>query len=73
MKHRNRIISPENQNFYNISITLHGFLMIVFLVMPGENICHWLRNDEGLLRCSSNKMDEELLENCTRHLEITPA
>merc|ERR1711948_102640 len=24
----NRIISPENQNFYNISITLHGFLMI---------------------------------------------
>ena len=31
----NRIISPENQNFYNISITLHGFLMIFFLVMPG--------------------------------------
>ena len=30
----NRIISPENQNFYNISITLHGFLMIFFLVMP---------------------------------------
>jgi len=29
----NRIISPENQNFYNISITLHGFLMIFFLVM----------------------------------------
>jgi hypothetical protein len=27
----NRIISPENQNFYNISITLHGFLMIFFL------------------------------------------
>merc|ERR1712012_418448 len=26
---------PENQNFYNISITLHGFLMIFFLVMPG--------------------------------------
>merc|ERR1712027_33130 len=26
----NRIISPENQNFYNISITLHGFLMIFF-------------------------------------------
>merc|ERR1712063_204414 len=24
----NRIISPENQNFYNVSITLHGFLMI---------------------------------------------
>ena len=31
----NRIISPENQNFYNISITLHGFLLIFFLVMPG--------------------------------------
>ena len=31
----NRIISLENQNFYNISITLHGFLMIFFLVMPG--------------------------------------
>merc|ERR1712050_229451 len=30
-----RIISPENQNFYNINITLHGFLMIFFLVMPG--------------------------------------
>ena len=30
----NRIISPENQNFYNISITLHGILMIFFLVMP---------------------------------------
>merc|ERR1711981_783923 len=31
----NRIISPENQNFYNISIILHGLLMIFFLVMPG--------------------------------------
>merc|ERR1712226_900455 len=31
----NRIISPENQNFCNISISLHGFLMIFFLVMPG--------------------------------------
>ena len=30
----NRIISPENQNFYNISITMHGLLMIFFLVMP---------------------------------------
>merc|ERR1712206_47127 len=27
--------SPENQNFYNVSITLHGLLMIFFLVMPG--------------------------------------
>merc|ERR1712223_2104108 len=26
--------SPENQNFYNVSITLHGLLMIFFLVMP---------------------------------------
>jgi heme/copper-type cytochrome/quinol oxidase subunit 1 len=32
----NRIISPENQNFYNVSITLHGLLMIFFLVMPIE-------------------------------------
>ena len=32
----NRIISPENQNFYNINITLHGFLMIFFLVMLGS-------------------------------------
>ena len=31
----NRIISPENQNFYNIILSLHGFLMIFFLVMPG--------------------------------------
>merc|ERR1712093_697862 len=31
----NRIIPPENQNFYNVSITLHGLLMIFFLVMPG--------------------------------------
>ena len=31
----NRIISPENQNFYNINITMHGLLMIFFLVMPG--------------------------------------
>mmetsp|Transcript_38499 Transcript_38499/g.84390 ORF Transcript_38499/g.84390 Transcript_38499/m.84390 type:complete len:303 (+) Transcript_38499:70-978(+) len=30
----NRIISPENQNFYNVNITLHGLLMIFFLVMP---------------------------------------
>merc|ERR1712061_636560 len=31
----NRIISPENQNFYNVSISLHGLLMIFFLVTPG--------------------------------------
>merc|ERR1712076_342035 len=33
--YENRIISPENQNFYNVSISLHGLLMIFFLVMPG--------------------------------------
>lgn len=31
----NRIIPPENQNFYNLTFTLHGLLMIFFLVMPG--------------------------------------
>ena len=31
----NRIISPENQNFYNILLSLHGIIMIFFLVMPG--------------------------------------
>ena len=31
----NRIISPENQNFYNLSFTLHGSFMIFYLVMPG--------------------------------------
>ena len=31
----NRIIPSENHNFYNISITLHGLLMIFFSVMPG--------------------------------------
>ena len=30
-----RIITMENLNFYNLSITLHGLLMIFFLVMPG--------------------------------------
>jgi cytochrome c oxidase subunit 1 len=31
----NRIIPFENQNFYNLSITLHGLFMIFFVVMPG--------------------------------------
>jgi len=30
-----RIIPSETQNIYNLSITLHGLLMIFFLVMPG--------------------------------------
>ena len=30
-----RIITTENQNIYNLNITLHGLLMIFFLVMPG--------------------------------------
>jgi len=30
-----RIISNENQNIYNLYITLHGLLMIFFLIMPG--------------------------------------
>jgi len=30
----NRIIPLENQNFYNLSFTLHGLIMIFFLVMP---------------------------------------
>ena len=30
-----RIIPPENQNFYNLSFTLHGLFMIFFLVIPG--------------------------------------
>merc|ERR1712060_542198 len=30
-----RLITLENRNFYNLSITLHGLLMIFFLVMPG--------------------------------------
>jgi cytochrome c oxidase subunit 1 len=29
-----RIISSENINFYNLSITLHGLIMIFFTVMP---------------------------------------
>ena len=31
----NRIIITENYNIYNLTITLHGLLMIFFLVMPG--------------------------------------
>jgi len=31
----NLIVAPENQNFYNVYITMHGLLMIFFLVMPG--------------------------------------
>jgi len=31
----NRIIPIENLNFYNLTITLHGLLMIFFLIMPG--------------------------------------
>merc|ERR1712238_246648 len=31
----NRIIAPGNQDFYNIGRSLHGFLMIFLLVMPG--------------------------------------
>ena len=30
-----RIMPLENQNFYNLSFTMHGLLMIFFLVMPG--------------------------------------
>ena len=30
-----RIITPENQNFYNLTFTLHGLIMIFFTVMPG--------------------------------------
>ena len=30
-----RIIPSENMNIYNLNITLHGLLMIFFLVMPG--------------------------------------
>ena len=28
-------MAAENQNFYNVCITLHGLIMIFFLVMPG--------------------------------------
>nr|AMD11863.1 cytochrome c oxidase subunit 1 [Choleoeimeria sp. JRB-2016] len=30
-----RIIALENQNFYNLTFTLHGAVMIFFVVMPG--------------------------------------
>ena len=30
-----RVISPENQNFYNLTVTLHGLVMIFYLLMPG--------------------------------------
>ena len=30
----NRIINLENQNFYNLSFTLHGLFMIFYLIMP---------------------------------------
>jgi cytochrome c oxidase subunit 1 len=30
----NRVISPENQYFYNLVYTVHGILMIFYLVMP---------------------------------------
>ena len=30
-----RIIGPENQNFYSLGLTLHGLLMIFYMVMPG--------------------------------------
>ena len=30
----NRIISPENQYFYNLVFTVHGILMIFYMVMP---------------------------------------
>ena len=29
-----RVISDKNLTFYNITITLHGLVMIFFLVMP---------------------------------------
>jgi cytochrome c oxidase subunit 1 len=31
----NRIISGDNLNFYNFDITLHGLIMIFFVLMPG--------------------------------------
>ena len=31
----NRVLAPENQNFYNLTATLHGLVMIFYLLMPG--------------------------------------
>ncbi len=31
----NRVIGPGNQNFYSLGLTLHGLLMVFYLVMPG--------------------------------------
>ena len=31
----NRIISSDNLNYYNLDITLHGLIMIFFVLMPG--------------------------------------
>ena len=30
-----RLVALENQNFYNLAFTLHGAVMIFFVVMPG--------------------------------------
>ena len=30
-----RVVALENQNFYNLAFTLHGAIMIFFVVMPG--------------------------------------
>lgn len=30
-----RVVALENQNFYNLTFTLHGAIMIFFVVMPG--------------------------------------
>ena len=60
----NRIISPENQNFYNISITLHGFLMIFFLLIYG--FIAWslemLETKENSYLISLASLSSELIE-----------
>ena len=30
-----RVVALENQNFYNLTFTLHGAIMIFFVEMPG--------------------------------------